>query len=105
MQGGYGTGRHGTMAERVAATQRQGHAEPPTEPPAESPADPPEAPGPAVPASPARHCHVAGEPSLLVEWRRTARGWEGRVLTLVWMDAVGWVTLERWLPAADIWPG
>ncbi len=99
MQGGYGTGRHGTMAERVAASA--GRAEPPNAAPA--PTGTPA--GPATPPSPARHCHVAGEPSLLVEWRRTSRGWEGRVITLVWMDAVGWVTLERWLPAAEIWPG
>jgi hypothetical protein len=84
MRGGYGTGEHGTLAERVAGTAAQ--QRPPT------------------PPSPARHCFVEGEPSLLVEWRRVDRGWEGRVLTLVWIDAVGWVTVERWLPATDITP-
>lgn len=85
MRGGYGTGEHGTLADRVADTLRHEQR-------------------PVTPASPARHCFVAGEPSLLVEWRRAERGWEGRVLTLVWVDAVGWVTLERWLPAEEITP-
>jgi hypothetical protein len=85
MRGGYGSGEHGTLAERVAASAQPGR-QPPT------------------PPSPARHCFVAGEPSLLVEWRRREPGWEGRVLTLVWVDAVGWVTIERWLPAAEITP-
>jgi hypothetical protein len=85
MRGGYGTGEHGTLAERVAGTV-------------------PHEQRPATPPSPARHCFVGGEPSLLVEWRRAEPGWEGRVLTLVWVDAVGWVTLERWLPATEITP-
>jgi hypothetical protein len=85
MRGGYGTGKHGTLAERVAGTAAA-------------------QPRPATPPSPARHCFVDGEPSLLVEWRRGDRGWEGRVLSLLWVDAVGWVTMERWLPATDITP-
>lgn len=79
MRGGYGSSPHGTMAERVA-----GHLTP------------------SPPISPARHCHVDGEPGLLVEWRRVASGWQGRVLSMVWIDAVGWATVERWLPAGDI---
>ena len=85
MRGGYGTGTHGTLAERVAGTGRS-------------------EPRPPTPPSPARHCFADGEPSLLVEWRRTERGWEGRVVTLVWVDAVGWVTIERWLPSVEISP-
>ena len=85
MRGGYGSGEHGTLAERVAGTAPQ-RQRPPT------------------PQSPARHCFVDGEPSLLVEWRREDRGWEGRVITLVWLDAVGWTTIERWLPASTIAP-
>lgn len=54
--------------------------------------------------SPARHCFVDGEPALLVEWRQGSVGWEGRVLSMVWVDAVGWATVERWLPADDIAP-
>ena len=87
MRGGYGTREHGTLAERVAGTGQ------PVEPVR-----------PATPRSPARHCHVDGEPSLLVEWRRCNGGWEGRVVSLVWMDAIGWVMVERWLPAEAISP-
>ena len=56
----------------------------------------------AHPPSPARHCFVDGQPSLLVEWRRGATGWEGRVISVVWVDAVGWTNVERWLPASTI---
>ncbi len=78
MAGGYGTGGHGSLASRAGAAR---------------PADPP---------SPARHCFVNGQPSLLVEWRRGRTGWEGRVITVCWVDAVGWATVERWLPASDV---
>jgi hypothetical protein len=80
MRGGYGTSNFGTLADRSSTA------------------------GPAPPSSPARHCHVDGQPSLLVEWRRGTTGWEGRVITVVWMDAVGWATVERWLPASEIAP-
>ena len=89
MRGGYGTGKHGTLAERVAGTV----SEPASTPPPRG-----------TPNTPARHCHVNGEPSLLVEWCRTERGWEGRVISVLWVDAVGWATVERWLPAEDITP-
>jgi hypothetical protein len=75
MRGGYGTGGQGNLTSRTGGNQR---------------VDPP---------SPARHCFVEGQPSLLVEWRRGATGWEGRVISVVWIDAVGWATVERWLPA------
>ena len=78
MAGGYGTGGHGSLANRAGVGR---------------PADPP---------SPARHCVVDGQPSLLVEWRRERGSWEGRVISVVWIDAVGWATVERWLPASDI---
>lgn len=80
MRGGYGNGSQGTLASRTGAD------------------------GPAERASPARHCCVDGEPSLLVEWRQGAGGWEGRVIGMVWIDAVGWATVERWLPAESIRP-
>jgi hypothetical protein len=83
MRGGYGAGDHGTLAERLAATTSR-------PPPAR------------MPSSPARHCVVDGEPSLLVEWARTDRGWEGRVVSVVWLEGVGWAMVERWLPAAAI---
>ncbi len=37
-------------------------------------------------------------PGLLLEWRRTASGWQGRVVHLV-ADDRGWVVIEEWLPA------
>ncbi len=80
MRGGYGTSDHGTLASRGAG----GHA------------------AGADHSSPARHCRVEGQPGLLVEWRRAGDGWEGRVLSMLWLDAVGWATVERWLPAALI---
>jgi hypothetical protein len=78
MRGGYGTSGEGSLARRTGADQRVTHR------------------------SPARHCFVDGQPSFLVEWRQGTGGWEGRVLSVVWVDAVGWATVERWLPAADI---
>jgi hypothetical protein len=78
MAGGYGRGDQGRLVDRIDAAL----AEPPT-----------------IPRSPARHCRIDGEPALLVEWRRGSAGWEGRVISMVWLDEVGWATLERWLPA------
>lgn len=75
MRGGYGNGDQGNLASRTDVDR---------------PADPP---------TPARHCFVDGAPSLLVEWRRGMTGWEGRVISVVWIDAVGWASVERWLPA------
>jgi hypothetical protein len=37
-----------------------------------------------------------------VEWRRSQTGWEGRVISVLWIDAVGWASVERWLPAGRI---
>ncbi len=82
MRGGHGTTHHGrTLAERIVRQD-----------------------APPAPMSPARHCFVEGEPSLLVEWRQGSSGWEGRVLSMVWVDAVGWAVVERWLPAAAVTP-
>ena len=88
MAGGMSTGSGGNLASRVAATgaARSTSLRVPS-------------------GSPARHCFVEGEPALLVEWRQTSIGWEGRVLSMTWIDAVGWATVERWLPAADIVAG
>ncbi len=80
MRGGYGSSGQGNLANRTGADTRM---------------DPP---------SPARHCHVGAQPSLLVEWRRGPTGWEGRVISVVWVDAVGWATVARWLPAEEITP-
>lgn len=101
MRGGYGTGEHGTLAQRVAGSIPPSPGPPSPGPTGTAP------PGPEQRAhrSPSRHCHVDGEPSLLVEWRHDVRGWEGRVISQVWIDAVGWATVERWLPAGLITPG
>ena len=40
-------------------------------------------------------------PGLLIEWRRVASGWQGRVVHPV-PDASGWVLVEEWLPAAHL---
>lgn len=61
---------------------------------------------------PARHCWVADaaddhgvkRPGLLVEWRHTTLGWEGRVLYVVRLRADGWQLVEEWLPAALLTP-
>jgi hypothetical protein len=49
-----------------------------------------------------RHCWVTDEhgqlPGLLLEWRKIAAGWQGRVVRPV-LDASGWVVVEEWLPA------
>jgi hypothetical protein len=78
MRGGYGRSGQGNLASRTGADRQPD------------------------PSSPARHCFVDGRPSLLVEWRRGATGWEGRVISVVWIDAAGWATVERWLPASSI---
>jgi len=37
-------------------------------------------------------------PGLLLEWRRAASGWQGRVVRPVLEDG-SWVVVEEWLPA------
>jgi hypothetical protein len=82
-------GSWGPMSERIAGLE-------PPEPPTERLPDPP---------SPARHCFVDGQPSLLVEWRQGVAGWEGRVITLRWLDGEGWAVVEQWLQADSITSG
>ncbi len=88
MAGGMSRGVGGNLASRVAAS-----ASASTSPP------------PSTQGSPARHCFVDGAPALLVEWRHGVGGWEGRVLSMIWVDTVGWATVERWLPASEVRPG
>lgn len=64
MAGGYGTTSHGSLASRAGIDRR------------------------AEPRSPARHCLVNEQPGLLVEWRQRSSGWEGRVISVEWIDAV-----------------
>lgn len=42
-----------------------------------------------------RHGHL---PGLLLEWRRTGAGWQGRVVRPV-LEAGTWIVVEEWLPA------
>jgi hypothetical protein len=61
---------------------------------------PPPAPGP----DPARikHCWVTDPhgrlPGLLLDWRRTASGWQGRVVRPT-LEGSHWIVVEEWLPA------
>lgn len=55
-----------------------------------------------------RHCWVTDEhgrlPGLLLGWRRTHSGWQGRVVHLV--DQAGsWVVVEDWVAAVHLEPG
>lgn len=55
-----------------------------------------------------RHCWVTDEhgrlPGLLLEWRRTGSGWQGRVVRPV-LDPSGWIVVEEWLPAERLEAG
>jgi hypothetical protein len=62
-----------------------------------------EALGPsAVGPLPIRPCWVTDEhgrlPALLLEWRQTASGWQGRVVRPALEDG-HWFVVEEWLPA------
>jgi hypothetical protein len=72
-------------------------------------------PGAAAPREepcPARHCWVADaadghgvkRPGLLVEWRRSAGVWEGRVVYVVRLRRDTWQLVEEWLPAVRLTP-
>ena len=49
-----------------------------------------------------KHCWVTDRhgrlPGLLLEWRRTASGWQGRVVRPV-LEVGTWIVVEEWLPA------
>ncbi len=57
---------------------------------------------------PARHCWVVDgverrrRPGLLVEWRTTTSGWEGRVVYATSLRPGVWSLVEEWLPAAQL---
>ncbi|MCW2794029.1 MAG: hypothetical protein JWO76_3127 [Nocardioides sp.] len=67
---------------------------------------------PSVPECPVRHCWVADavdgqgvkRPGLLVEWRRTTGGWEGRVVYAACLRPGDWAMVEEWLPAHALTP-
>ncbi len=52
-----------------------------------------------------KHCWVTDDqgrmPALLLQWRRTASGWQGRVVRPV-ADGDGWILVDEWLPAARL---
>jgi hypothetical protein len=97
-RGGHG---YGTMAERIAATKAAAAPSPPAAP------APAPAPAPRGPDA-LKHCwvdHAHGRvPGLLIEWRRTAAGWQGRVVHPVRdpVDGAGWILVEEWLPATAL---
>ena len=96
-RGGHG---YGSMTDRIAATSR-------TTPPAAAGPVPPSAATAATDPRPdaLKHCWVSSAhgqlPGLLLEWRRVASGWQGRVVHPV-PDADGWMLVEEWLPASDL---
>jgi hypothetical protein len=61
---------------------------------------------------PVRHCWVAGaaddlgvkRPGLLVEWRRTDAGWQGRVVYAAELRVGEWSLVEEWLPSTLLSP-
>lgn len=54
-----------------------------------------------------KHCWVTDRhgrlPALLLEWRRTPDGFQGRVVRPVFEDD-GWLVVEEWLPAGLLDP-
>lgn len=61
------------------------------------------APSPGLTEPPrVRPCWVTDEhgrqPALLLEWRRTAAGWQGRVVRPV-LDEDAWLVVEEWVRA------
>lgn len=80
-------GDHGTLFERIHGT---------------SP------PGPIPPTSPVfKHCwvndHHGRLPALLLEWRRVASGFQGRVVRAS-LQTGEWCVIEEWLPAELLEP-
>ena len=59
-----------------------------------------------------RHCWVLDgadgygvkRPGLLLEWRRTDRGWEGRVVYTAQLRPDTWAAVEEWLPGELLAP-
>ena len=61
------------------------------------------APAVEVPPPALKHCWVTDRhgrlPGLLLEWRRTESGFQGRVLRAVREQDTGWIVVEEWLPS------
>lgn len=81
-------GNWGPMADRVDRAREQAAPGSPTAEP---------------PPSALKHCWVTDRhgrlPGLLLEWRRTESGFQGRVLRAVHEPDAGWLVVEEWLPA------
>src|SRR4051794_16066534 len=102
-------GSWGTMAERVAVAARAAPEGASASVPAGTAPDEPRDPTSPEPASPEeclarlRHCWVVDGhgrlPGLLLGWRRTEAGFQGRVVHPVHEPGMGWVVVEEWLPA------
>lgn len=62
----------------------------------------------APPAPALKHCWVTDQhghlPALLLEWRRTEAGFQGRVVRAVFEADGDWVVVEEWLPANLLGP-
>jgi hypothetical protein len=58
--------------------------------------------GPSPEPAPVKRCWVledgGRQPGLLLEWRRTPAGWQGRVVHPV-LERSGWVVVEDWITA------
>jgi hypothetical protein len=84
-------GMHRKGAERISLHERIPGTPPHIEP---------HLPEPAPTAI--RHCWVTDEhgrlPGLLLEWRQTVAGWQGRVVRPV-LQGGSWIVVEEWLPA------
>ncbi len=66
------------------------------------------APPPREPTAPVvKHCWVTDRhgrlPGLLLEWRRTASGWQGRVIRPT-LEVGEWIVVEEWLPVELLEP-
>lgn len=66
---------------------------------------------PAATASPPptlKHCWVSDRhgrlPGLLLEWRCTESGYQGRVVRPVHEGDTGWILVDEWLPAELLEP-
>ena len=89
-----GTGAGLPMAERVARSRElaRGRAAPQV--------------------CPARHCWVADpvddsatkRPGLLVEWRQTEEGWQGRVAYAAELRPGAWALVEEWVDSTRLAP-
>jgi hypothetical protein len=66
------------------------------------------APARSGPPDTLKHCWVTDDhgrlPALLLEWRRTASGYQGRVVRPVHEPDLGWIVVEEWLPAQALAP-